>query len=72
MRVIPKPNFLLTLSDLFVNLSAGWFGAVLIFPGIWKSADFGANLVVLLNSLLYGVICLWGSYYLKELINHAN
>ena len=62
-------NFLSTLSDFFVNLSAGWFGAILILPGIWKSYDVQTNVVIFLTNLFYGTISLYFSYYLKKLKN---
>ena len=67
MELLSKPNFLLTLSELFSNLSAGWFGAVLILPGIWSSYDLQSNIVLFMFNIFYGFTCLLISYYLKEL-----
>ena len=69
MRLYLKPNFLLTLSDLFTNLSAGWFGAILILPGIWTSFDLRTNTIPLFVNLFYGAVSFMFSYYLKEFSN---
>ncbi|OGM24351.1 hypothetical protein A2715_02450 [Candidatus Woesebacteria bacterium RIFCSPHIGHO2_01_FULL_39_32] len=69
MKLSLKPNFFLTLSDLFTNLSAGWFGAILILPGIWTSYDLQSNLIRFTGSLVYGISCFYFSFYLKELAN---
>ena len=69
MKLFISPDFLSTLSDFFVNLSAGWFGAILILPGIWKSYDAQTNIVIFLTNLFYGTISLYFSYYLKRLRN---
>jgi len=66
MKFLSKPNFILTLSDLLVNLSAGWFGAILILPGVWSSHNLYSNLVRYIVSLSYGSLCLYLSFYLKE------
>jgi len=65
MKTFSNPNFISTFSDLLTNLSAGWFGAVLIRPGIWTSSDLVSNVIKLLNSILYGTVCFYLSYYLK-------
>lgn len=69
MKLFFRPNFLSTLSELFVNLSAGWFGAVLILPGVWSSHNLNVNISVLLNNVFYGIISFVGAMYLKDLKN---
>lgn len=61
------PVLLLTLSDLFVNLSAGWFGAVyflLVDPKKPASKKF---LVLTLN-IVFAMVSLIISFALKKLV----
>ena len=60
-------SFSLSFSDLLINLSAGWFGAVLILPGVWESYDLRVNFTILLFDLFYGVLCFSGAVYLRNL-----
>lgn len=42
------------LSDVFLNLSAGWFGAALILPMTIKSPK--TNKILLLGNILCGIL----------------
>jgi len=53
------------LSDLFVNLSAGWFGAVFIIPAFTRNS-LAIDLPVLTADLVLGILCLVFSYQLKK------
>jgi len=45
-----------SISDLLINLSAGWFGAVFILPMTVKK--FKVNLQILLLNIFCGIISL--------------
>ena len=45
------------LSQLFTNLAAGWFGVILIIPGITK-LDTLADFWWLFRNLLFGILAL--------------
>jgi len=46
----------IALSELFINLSAGWFGAALILP--MTTGKFKINSSLLLINILYGILSL--------------
>lgn len=52
-------------SDLFVNLSAGWFGAALIVPTFSDSTLIG-DLWILTYDLILGTLFLVLSYVLRK------
>lgn len=54
------------LSDLFTNLSSGWFGIILISPGIFGIPSLGEFLKVLTINLPFGILSLVMAGYLKE------
>lgn len=60
-----KPS-LRSLSALFVNLSAGWFGAAFIAPNIVELARVGAPVVLLTKYLSSGILCLLVSIKIEE------
>jgi len=59
-------TFLLTVSDLLINLSAGWFGAMLIVPNFSK--DRGLRKIVILTlDLCAAIVCLVASFMLRNI-----
>lgn len=59
------PIFLLVISDLFVNLSAGWIGAALILPTNLPRNRKG-KVWVLIIDLGYGILILVIAYTLRS------
>jgi hypothetical protein len=55
------------ISDLLINLSAGWFGAILIVPNFSKIRG-RSRLWVLLSDFVAAMICLAISYELRRFI----
>jgi len=53
------------LSQLFTNLAAGWFGVVLIIPGITKLETFD-DFLWLTKNLLLGILSLLVAIILSE------
>lgn len=58
------PVLLLILSDLFVNLSAAWFGAAFIVPISLRRKK--VKLGVLLLNILFAIISLIVAYILRR------
>jgi hypothetical protein len=52
-----------TTADLFINLSAGWFGIAFIVPKKKK-----VHLRVLTVNILYGIFCLVVSFFIRKAI----
>lgn len=59
-------NLIRILSDLFVNLSAGWFGASIIIPISKKDSDFDWTSLIL--NFILGIVSLTVSYLFINLI----
>lgn len=60
------PSWFLILSDLFINLAAGWLGVVLIVP-ITSKKSRKIKLVVLTTNMLFAIFSLVAAYELKKL-----
>lgn len=54
------------LSDLFVNLSAGFFGAIFIFPGIFGFRSLAELATLLFFNIPFGILSLVVASRLKE------
>lgn len=50
-----SPVFLLTISDIFTNLSAGWFGAAFILPA-FSERPLLVNVPLLIMDLFSGIV----------------
>ena len=68
MRKI-DPAFLLSLSELFINLSAGWFGAAFIVPLSVESIS-KINLGILTVNVGFGILCFVIGYFLKKRVRN--
>lgn len=53
-------------SDLFVNLSAGAFASVFLFPGIFGVRSFAEILVLLFFNIPLGIVFLLTALRFKE------
>lgn len=53
------------VSDLLINLSAGWFGAVLIVPNFSEKKGI-KRVMVLTTDILFATVCLVGAYILRN------
>lgn len=60
------PVLLLTIADIFTDLSAGWFGAVLILP-IFTRIDSPPNILLLSGDFGAGIISLLTAYKLRKM-----
>ena len=62
--MLENQTWLLIISDLFVNLSAGWFGAVFIVPNFSKKKG-SERFLVLISNLAASILCLIIAFELK-------
>lgn len=60
------PAFLVAIGDVFLNLSAGWFGAAVIFPATQPRSP-RENFFYVFSNLLFGAIALAIGYRLRIL-----
>lgn len=65
-RKLPDANWLETGADLLINLSAGWFGAILIAPN-FTSLEYPFDLIILTQDLAIGIVSLVIAVRLKRL-----
>ena len=65
MKILFTRKRLDILSQLFVNLSAGWFGVLLIVPGVTRLGSI-EDFSWLIRNLLFGILALLVSIRLKE------
>ena len=65
MRDLFTPARLNIFSQLFTNLAAGWFGVVLIIPGITKLETF-SDFLWSTKNLLLGILSLMVAMILSE------
>lgn len=61
------PVWLLALADVFINLSAGWFGVVVIIPNFWPPANW-ENILLLIYDLIAGILFLIWAVKLRRLV----
>jgi len=60
------PRLLIALGDVFLNLSAGWFGVAILLP--WtKPRNQQANVVYVIANFVYGVVALAIGYQFRIL-----
>lgn len=64
MKKINK-TVLLTASDVFVNLSAGWFGAAFIVP-TFSGAKLSFSFAILITDLIFGIFSFAVAYMLRK------
>lgn len=57
------PLWLTIFSDLFVNLAAGWFGAVIIVPFISRRQKVPWWLLIF--NVMSGILALFIAYFLR-------
>lgn len=63
--MILDPQWVVVLSDLFTNLSAGWFGAALIVPATSKRQG-SVKLGLLISNIGLGILFLAFAYQLRR------
>ena len=66
IRMMIDPSLITALGDVFINLSAGWFGAAVIVPGTHPRSR-QANMVYISMNLTLGIASLALGYKLRIL-----
>lgn len=61
-----SPQKIEIISDLFTNLAAGWYGSIIIFPGIFQIKTLSEILNLLFISITFGTLSLCIAFYFKE------
>lgn len=71
MKLLPsgkdKQAWLKTLSNISGNMSAGWFGFILISPGLSPLPLTENEIFVLTKSALAGIVLMYLSYKLERM-----
>jgi len=60
-------TLLVTISDLLVNLSAGWFGVVFIVPNFSKEKGL-RKLLILTLDMCAAIVCLIAAFLLRSIV----
>ncbi|MDO8515178.1 MAG: hypothetical protein Q7S14_01635 [bacterium] len=56
VKIFSSHSVFSVLSDLAINLSSGWFGVVLIAPGISGSSSFTEYIQLLTINVPFGIV----------------
>lgn len=65
--MILNPQWVIVLSDLFTNLSAGWFGAALIVPVTSKRRG-SVRVSFLISNMGLGILFLVFAHEIRRLV----
>lgn len=66
MKLFSKKTILEVLASMFINLTSGWFGVVLITPGLFGASSLNEYLRLLIVNLPFGIVGLIISIILSE------
>lgn len=66
MMLVSKKTALEITSSMFVNLTSGWFGVVLIVPGVFSVSSVGEYFKLLTINVPFGIVGLIIAMYLLE------
>jgi len=66
MNLFSQKTFLEVVASIFVNITSGWFGVLLIFPGLSSGITLDKYLKSLTSNLLFGILGLIFSLILTE------
>ena len=61
------PIWLSALSDLFINLSAGWLGTVIILPNYVKERGM-KKILILISNLIASIVSLGIGVYFRKVV----
>ncbi len=65
MKTLSQQTIYAGLSSVFINLSSGWFGLVVISPGL-LSIPSDAAATFLINNTFFGIVSLIVGFILLE------
>lgn len=66
-RKLPDPDWLEAIAEVLINLSAGWFGAILIVPN-FTGSEFPASLIILTGDFVGGIFSLLIAVRIKKAV----
>jgi len=66
MKHLSKSTLAKILADLSINLSSGWFGILLVSPGLFGVSSLEEYLRLLTTNLPFGIFGLVVAYLLLE------
>ena len=66
MKLFSAKSFLEVVSGIFVNLTSGWFGVLLVVPGFLKDLSLQEYIQLLTQNLPFGLVGLIISIILTE------
>jgi len=66
MKIFSLKTLLEVIASIFVNITSGWFGVLLIFPGLSSGITLDKYLKSLTLNLLFGILGLVFSLILTE------
>lgn len=62
-------SILEVVTSIFINLTSGWFGLLLVFPGLSSEITLEKYFKSLTSNLLFGIVGLIFSLILMEKVN---
>jgi len=66
MQSLSKPTIAKILAEVSINLSSGWFGILLVSPGLFSISSIEEYLRLLTINLPFGIFGLAVAYLLLE------
>lgn len=63
---LSDPDWQKAMADLLINMAAGWFGAVVIFPN-FGGLDDARNILLLTEDLAVGIVSMMFAVRLRKL-----
>lgn len=71
LKKLSDSDWLEAISDLLINMAAGWFGAVIIVPNFGGLGDI-RSVLLLTEDLTVGIVSLVFAVRLKKLAKRKN
>lgn len=66
MNIVSLKTFLEVIASIFVNITSGWFGVLLIFPGLSSGITLDKYIRSLTSNLIFGIFGLIFSLIITE------
>ncbi len=70
MKLFSAKTILFVLNSIFINLTSGWFGILLVSPGLIGGVSFDKYLRLLIPNLGFGIVGLLICLTLTERSNN--
>lgn len=66
MRIEPSSKVTAVISEIFTNLAAGYFGTIIIYPGLSLGKNLSDSLLPLILNLFAGIVMMSIAIKLKD------